>query len=297
MRRKNDILWKGMMEVIFDDLLRFVFPEAEQFVDMERKFDFLDKELNEMYPEPDKAAETKFVDKLVKVHRLDGGEGWFLVHIEVQGYPDRQFAERMFGYYSRIYSRNLGPVTALAIFTGQNGKDMPRCYSYSFLGTRLVYEYNTCCITDYADEELMASSNPFAVVVLAAKTALLTKNIPEEVLMDQNLLIVRSLLERGISKKKIAAILTFLKNYVVFEDPKISRNFREQFDQITRKTNSMDIFEQVAEMKAEEARTEERENFAKKLLAETQFSAEKIASLAGVSLSLVEKIKESLQSK
>jgi len=62
MRRKNDILWKGVMEVIFDDLLRFIFPEAEQFIDIGRGFDFLDKELSEMYPEPDKMAETKFVD-------------------------------------------------------------------------------------------------------------------------------------------------------------------------------------------------------------------------------------------
>jgi len=290
------------MEVIFDDLLRFIFPEADQFVDMERSFDFLDKELSEMYPEPDKASGTKFVDKLVKVHRLDGGDEYFLVHIEVQGYPDRQFAQRMFGYYSRIYSRTQAQVTALAIFTGQNGKDMPRCYTYNFLGTRLVYEYNTCCITEYTDEELMTSSNPFAVVVLAAKTALLTKKVPEEVLMAQNLLIVRSLLEKDIfSKEKIAAVLTFLRNYIVFEDPQINCNFKEQFDQIIGKTDSMNIFEQVAEMRAEEARestrTEERENFAKKLLAETELSPEKIASLAGVSLSLVEKIKVSLRSK
>jgi len=38
MRRKNDILWKGMMEEIFDDLLRFIFPQAEDTIDMERGF-------------------------------------------------------------------------------------------------------------------------------------------------------------------------------------------------------------------------------------------------------------------
>ncbi|HTI92251.1 MAG TPA: hypothetical protein VL727_16770 [Puia sp.] len=30
MRRKNDQLWKSLLEDVFDDLLRFVFPEAEK---------------------------------------------------------------------------------------------------------------------------------------------------------------------------------------------------------------------------------------------------------------------------
>lgn len=59
MRRKNDILWKGVMEVIFDDLLRFIIPEVEKIVDMNHEFYFLDKELSEMYPEPDKASDTR----------------------------------------------------------------------------------------------------------------------------------------------------------------------------------------------------------------------------------------------
>lgn len=69
-RRKSDILWKVVMEEVFDDLLRFIFPDADQFYDMERGFEFLEKELAEMYPEPDKGSDTRFADKLVKVfHR------------------------------------------------------------------------------------------------------------------------------------------------------------------------------------------------------------------------------------
>ncbi len=52
-RRKNDILWKGMLEEVFDDLLRFIFPKADQIFEMKRGFEFLEKELGEMYPEPE----------------------------------------------------------------------------------------------------------------------------------------------------------------------------------------------------------------------------------------------------
>ncbi len=93
-RRKNDILWKGMLEEVFDDLLRFVFPNADRTFDMKQGFEFLDKELAEMYPEPDKKSDTKFVDKLVKVYHKNGSEEWVLCHIEVQGSNDKQFAKR-----------------------------------------------------------------------------------------------------------------------------------------------------------------------------------------------------------
>ena len=49
-RRNNDILWKVMLEEVFDDLLTFLFPKANQVFDLERGFEFLDKELVEMYP-------------------------------------------------------------------------------------------------------------------------------------------------------------------------------------------------------------------------------------------------------
>ncbi len=65
------------------------------------------------------------------------------------------------------------PMTAIAIFTGQDGWKMPDRYEYQFLGTSHIYQYNTYRITDATDEELAKSDNPFAQVVLAAKRTIL----------------------------------------------------------------------------------------------------------------------------
>jgi len=43
MRAKYDMLWKGLLDEVFDDFLRFVFPEVEDELDLERGFQFLDK--------------------------------------------------------------------------------------------------------------------------------------------------------------------------------------------------------------------------------------------------------------
>lgn len=48
------------MEEVFDDLLRFLFSDADQVYDMDRGFEFLEKELAEMHPEPDKRPDTRF---------------------------------------------------------------------------------------------------------------------------------------------------------------------------------------------------------------------------------------------
>ena len=109
MRHNKDILWKGLLELVFDDLLRFVFPNADHVFDLQREFTFLDKELAEMYPEPEKGSDVRVVDKLVKVFRKDGAEEWLLVHIEIQDKTkarDRDlFPERMFRYFYRCFDR------------------------------------------------------------------------------------------------------------------------------------------------------------------------------------------------
>jgi hypothetical protein len=39
----KDILWKGIIEDLFSDFLRFFYPDADELFDMEKGFDFLDK--------------------------------------------------------------------------------------------------------------------------------------------------------------------------------------------------------------------------------------------------------------
>ena len=99
----------------------------------------------------------------------------------------------------------------------------------------------------------MASDNPFAMVVLAAKKALLGgKNLDEE-LLKQKLLIAKLLYRKGFRKRKIHAILSFLHNYVSFAKPETNRIFERELDKISGKKNTMGIIEAVAEIRAGEA--------------------------------------------
>ena len=48
-----------MIEEVIEDLLLFVEPEIGKELDLGRGFQFMDKELAEMYPEPTKPANTR----------------------------------------------------------------------------------------------------------------------------------------------------------------------------------------------------------------------------------------------
>src|ERR1700754_2043591 len=90
----------------------------------------------------------------------------------------------------------------------------------------------------------------------------------------------------------------------VFPDTE-NRIFMQEVDKRTGKKNTMGILEQLVDIKSKEARAEALKEGDKKVratqkqavkafLTNTEFSAEKIASLVEVSVSFVEQVKKSL---
>jgi hypothetical protein len=294
---KYDILWKGMIENVMEDLLLFIDPDIGKELDLERGFEYLDKELAEMYPNPEKPSSTRIVDKLVKVYLRDGAERWMLLHVEVQANNDKNFARRMFEYF-RLFSKYGHPVAAIAVLTGKSGKEMPTVYEDRCLWMRARYEYKTLCIMDYPDEMLKASTNPFAAVIMVAKESLLkakgTDEKKDNLLLEQKILMVRLLKEKmtAFGRKKTEAILSFLNNYVVFKNSETNRKFMTKTDEIFEKKNTMGVIEQLAEIKRQEAIDEGKEESVRLFLANTEFSPAKIAELVEVPISVVKRVQK-----
>jgi predicted transposase YdaD len=203
-------------------------------------------------------------------------------------------------------------VSAVAIFTGPDGKKMPDRFKYEYQKTRLLYEYPVISILDFTDKELENSDNPFAHVVLAARTSLLEGKMPEQELLERKVLIANKLLKKGFAQRKVRAILIFLENYVLFAKPEMNCNFRERIKE-QDKNNIMGIDEYLKQEGKEEGLAEGlekglekglergRENtsrlFVENLLKDGNFSVKKIASLANVTVNLVNKIKKNLKIK
>ncbi|HEY4208040.1 MAG TPA: hypothetical protein VGM31_14550 [Puia sp.] len=301
MRTDRDILWKGVIEEVFDDLLRFVFPAADEVFDLRRRCVFLDKELSQLYPEPQKPSATRLVDKLVRVFRRDGRAEWLLVHLEVQGKAEPGFSERMFQYYYRILDRWQCPITAVAILTGKDGHRVPDRYEHSFLGTELSFKYNVLRIDGYKDEELAVSNNPFARVVLIARRARLAGKLSEGHMLDLKKEMATALLEmKDLPRRKVWALLRFLNNYIVFKNPATNRIFGDHVERQKNKRYTMNMLQAVRVIN--ERRAEEKghkagvragvEKTIKRAIANSDFSDKEIASILGVPVALVTKLRD-----
>ncbi|MGH7136182.1 MAG: hypothetical protein ACREHD_10610, partial [Pirellulales bacterium] len=108
-----DTAWKEALEALFEPFMAFFFPDAHRDIDWTRRFEMLDKELQQITPESEQGR--RVVDKLVKVWRTNGQDEWVLVHIEVQSQPDTDFARRMYVYNYRLFDRYNRKVASFAI--------------------------------------------------------------------------------------------------------------------------------------------------------------------------------------
>ena len=177
-----DSPWKEALEHFLESFLALCFPEVHAGVDWTRGYQSLDKELQKITS--DAAVGKRLADKLFKVWRADGKEAWLLIHVEVQGQPERKFAARMFKYYHRILDRYDRPVVSLAVLCDERRSWRPDRFVYNNLGCDLDFRFPMVKLIDYRRDEaaLEQSANPFAAVILAQLKVLETRHAARDAL-------------------------------------------------------------------------------------------------------------------
>lgn len=205
----KDTLWKGIIEDLIEEFLYFFFPEYVDQIDFERGFTFLDKELEKLFPQS--RSKRRHADKLIRAYLKDGTEKWFLIHVEVQGYSDPNFALRMFQCAYRIRDRYGKLPVALAIYTDTNRKHHYYEYRESFWRTEIHYFFQTFIVMDHSPEQLRHSGNLFGFVMEVARRELDVVNEDDERRLYVKTELVRHLFQLGISRKKIQHLLDFIK--------------------------------------------------------------------------------------
>jgi len=197
------------LEDLFEEFLAFFFPHIHREVDFAKGYQFLDKELQQII----KSSNTgrRIVDKLIKVYLLDGSETWLLIHIEIQGYEQEEFPERMYIYNYRLFDKFRREIISLALLTDDNLQFRPNEYRRSRWGFELLCRYPIIKIIDYRDHlpELETSSQPFALIVRAyLQTLKIAGNVQERYSWKKRFLL--ELYERGMKRETVLAIYKFI---------------------------------------------------------------------------------------
>jgi len=241
---RKDQLWKGAIEDLFEDFMHFFYPDYVDEIDFSKPVEFLDKELQQIYPEANTESINRRADMLVRVYLKNGAEKWLLVHIEVQGYKDEDFALRMFVYYYRIYDKYAKEITGIAVLTDDNRKFRPQHFEQRTWNTKIRYDFDMFKVIDYDEDYYKKFENPFASLLQVVRTHIRYKQVKsDEDLLDLKLQLFRIMLQKGHTKKVIRNIATFIKFYVNFKHLGFYDKFEEDIFVISKKEKSMGLME------------------------------------------------------
>jgi hypothetical protein len=204
-----DSPWKDIIEYLFEDFMKFFFPQVHEKIDWARGYEFLEQELRRVVREA--VTQNRCVDKLVKVWLKNGQKALLYIHIEVQAQYDTKFSERMFIYHYRLYDRFGPQVTSLAILGDNVESWRPRSYHYETIASELSFCFSMVKLLDYQDklDELEKSSNPFAMVVRAHLKALETQKSPQQ-RFDWKVVLFKAVFDENYGEEKTNRLLGFL---------------------------------------------------------------------------------------
>ncbi len=228
-RADNDSPWKEILEAYFPQAMQFFFPQTAALIDWERPHEFLDKEFQQIARDAEQGR--RYADKLVKVWQINGEEVWLLIHVEIQANREETFAERMFSYNLRIFDRFGQPAISLAILCDADPKWRPNQYSYSYPDSSLDFKFGTVKLLDYQNrwQELEASDNPFATVVMAhLKTQQTIKKSGER--KSWKFSLIRRLYELGFQERDIRNLYRFI-DWVMILPKDLETEFWQEFKQ------------------------------------------------------------------
>jgi len=145
-----DSPWKEAIEVFFPDFMNFFFPVIHTAIDWSKGYQFLDKELQRVVR--DAASGRRYVDKLVQVFLKGNRKAWLLIHIEVQGYYDTVFPQRMYIYHYRLFDRYRVRVVSLAVLSDDEPNYRPCEYHTEDWGCELTFRFPIVKVLDWGQD-------------------------------------------------------------------------------------------------------------------------------------------------
>ncbi len=184
-RADNDGGWKHILSAHLKDFVEFFWTEAYQAIDWTRPYELLEQEL--MAIGVHEEIGKRCVDKLFKVHLLNGREQWLLLHIEIQNTKEDAFPERMFTYFYRIFDRYNKDIASMAVLADLNPEWRPNEYRKKIWGSEIIRRYEVVKLTDYKSriEKLKNHPNAFAMVILVQLAAMESRPDDEQRLLTK----------------------------------------------------------------------------------------------------------------
>ena len=205
-----DSPWKDVLELYLKEFFELFFPQMHDDIDWTFRPVNLDKELRKIAR--DAEVGNRFADKLFQLRSKGGRPFELMTNVEVQGSPEASFAERLFVYNYRTYDRFHRPVVSIAVLCDDTDSFHPQSfYACDLWDCQVGIKFPTVKLRRYNDrwDELEASSNPFATVVMAHLKTQATRGRPRR-RYRWKLHLIRRLYDQGYERKDIVELFRFI---------------------------------------------------------------------------------------
>ena len=200
--------WKLGFDSFLPHIMRLLFLASHAEIDWSRGYEPLNTELQAIL-QNESGSGKRHADALYKVWRRDGREQWIVLHFEVQTQPDPDLPERMFTYMYRCFERYKTEVFGYAILGDRSPGYRPKAFTRQLGNARLHYEFECAKLLDYKVEDLEASDNPAALILLAHHYTWSTKH--EQTHRRRfKLHLTRLLFQKGYSTKEVDGLFKVL---------------------------------------------------------------------------------------
>jgi len=244
-KSEYDTPWKIIIDTYFEDFMAYCWPQKYIEIDWTKGYELLDKELSKIIK--GSVTGNKILDKLIKVYRKDGQSAYVLLHLEVQRGADLHFEERMYTYRHRLWDLYRKPIASLAILIDKNKKWRPGIFREELWDSSVEMRFPIIKLIDYKQrqEELEASSNPFAQVIVA-QLAAMEKQDPKSK-FDSKFALIKKLYQQKWQKDDIMNLIKFI-DWIIALPEELDLQFQEAVYALEEETKVEYItsFERIA---------------------------------------------------
>lgn len=177
-RRSADGAWKRVLTDLLPEFLAFAASDLHAATDWAVPPVFLDKEFATIARQAAVGART--ADLVVQLRLRSGGVGLVVLHVEVQGQAEGDFAARMFTYYALIHLRlwrqrrrrggraqeAMPLILGIAVLTDDSLSWQPGAYESRGFGLGIRYDYRALKLRDPQVRAALEAltENPFGLV-------------------------------------------------------------------------------------------------------------------------------------
>ncbi|WP_407272729.1 Rpn family recombination-promoting nuclease/putative transposase [Radiobacillus sp. PE A8.2] len=158
----HDQLFKQLIHTFFAEFLEAFYPEVHQHIDFSSVKPLPEETFTDLIE-----GESRRADIVLQA-KLKGTDTILIIHVEPQSYPQANFHERMYLYFSLLYNKYRKPILPIAIFSYDDYRNEQDTFTMAFPFFQvLTFNYLMLELRKINWRNYIESNNPVAAALLS----------------------------------------------------------------------------------------------------------------------------------